>query len=189
MTQKTPELSKLSQYAAESGPSPKGIAQRPGQIVCGDIDMRIDKNGVWYYHGSPIGRKELVKLFATVLRRDEAGEYWLITPAEMARVRVEDAPFLAIELSTTGDGSNQAISLRTNIDKIVNVDCDHPLRVDIDSETLEPSPYVTLDSNLEAKLVRSVYYELVSLGVEERVGDKQIYGVWSNGDFFPIGSL
>lgn len=189
MTQKTPELSKLSQYAAESGPSPKGIAQRPGQIVCGDIDMRIDKNGVWYYHGSPIGRKELVKLFATVLRRDEAGEYWLITPAEMARVRVEDAPFLAIELSTTGYGSNQAISLRTNIDKIVNVDGDHPLRVDIGSETLEPSPYVALDSNLEAKLVRSVYYELVSLGVEEWVGDKQIYGVWSNGDFFPIGSL
>ena len=189
MTQKTPELSKLSQYAAESGPSPKGIAQRPGQIVCGDIDMRIDRNGIWYYHGSPVGRKELVKLFATVLRRDEAGAYWLITPAEMARITVEDAPFLAVELSTIGEGSDQAISFRTNIDKIVNVDSCHPLRVDIDAETLEPSPYVALDSNLEAKLVRSVYYELVSLGVEEWVGDKQIYGVWSNGDFFPIGSL
>ncbi|MED5396655.1 MAG: DUF1285 domain-containing protein [Pseudomonadota bacterium] len=189
MTPKTPSLSNFSQTAAEGGASPTGIARRPGQIVCGDIDMRIDRNGVWYYHGSPIGRKELVKLFATVLRRDEAGAYWLITPAEMARITVEDAPFLAVELSTIGEGSDQAISLRTNIDKIVNVDGDHPLRVEIDSETLEPNPYVTLDGNLEAKLVRPVYYELVSLGVEELFGDKQIYGVWSNGDFFAIGTL
>ena len=129
MSRKMPDLSNFSQYAAEGGASPKGIAPRPGQIVCGDIDMCIDRNGIWYYHGSPIGRKELVKLFTTVLRRDEAGAYWLITPAEMARITVEDAPFLAVELSTIGEGSDQAISLRTNIDKIVNVDGDHPLRV------------------------------------------------------------
>ena len=99
MSRKMPDLSNFSQHAAEGGASPKGIAPRPGQIVCGDIDMCIDRNGIWYYHGSPIGRKELVKLFATILQRDEAGAYWLITPAEMARITVEDAPFLAVELS------------------------------------------------------------------------------------------
>ena len=71
---------------------PKGFRLKPGQVLCGDLDMRIDRNGVWYHHGSPIGRKELVRLFSTVLRRDEAGDYWLITPAEVGRIEVEDAP-------------------------------------------------------------------------------------------------
>jgi len=189
MTKNTPNLSNLSQGATEGGPGPVGMTPRPGQIICGDIGMRIDKNGVWFYQDSAIERKALVKLFSTVLRRDGAGEHWLITPAEMARIEVADAPFMAVELLRDGDGEDQAISFRTNVDNIVIVDGDHPLRVEINSETGEPSPYVVLDGGLEAKLNRAVYYELVSLGVEEQVGDEHIYGIWSRGDFFTIGPL
>ena len=187
MTKNTPDLSNLSQGAEPGGPGPVGITPKDGQIVCGDIDIRIDRNGTWFYHGSPIGRKELVKLFSSVLRRDEAGDHWMITPVEMCRIEVEDAPFMAVELIVSGDGRNQVIGFRTNIDKAVNVDGDHPLRIEIDPATGEPSPYVVLEGGLEAKLARPVYYELVSLGIEERVGDERIYGVWSNGYFFAIG--
>ena len=150
--------------------------------------MRIDRNGTWYHQGSPIGRKELVRLFSTVLRRDDDGEYWLITPAEMARIEVEDAPFLAVELTASGDGPKQILSLRTNVDAIVTVDADHPIRVDIDPGTGAPAPYVILDGGIEAKIARAVYYELVALGVENKQ-DAALLGVWSNGVFFTLGHL
>ena len=136
--------------APADGPlrGPKGFRLKPGQILCGDLDMRIDRNGVWYHHGSPIGRKELVRLFSTVLRRDEAGDYWLITPAEVGRIEVEDAPFIAVELTTSGAGADQILRLRTNVDKIVTVDGDHPIRCDIDPETGEPSPTLVIDGGV-----------------------------------------
>lgn len=173
---------------------PKGLTLRPGQVVCGDLDMRIDRNGVWHYHGSPIGRKELVRLFSTVLRRDEAGDYWLITPAEAGRIEVEDVPFLAVELSLQGSGADQVISFRTNVDNHVTVDSDHPIRVDFDPETGDPTPYVVLDGGLEARISRSVYYELVALGQEEKGRDEKghgenSFGVWSAGNFFALGKL
>ena len=173
---------------------PKGLTLRPGQVVCGDLDMRIDRNGVWHYHGSPIGRKELVRLFSTVLRRDEAGDYWLITPAEAGRIEVEDAPFLGVELTLSGDGPDQVISIRTNVDKNVTVDKDHPIRVDFDPETGDPTPYVVLEGGIEARIARSVYYELVSLGqekkgAEEKGHGEKTFGVWSSGVFFPLGRL
>jgi len=164
------------------------MTPRPGQVVCGDIDMRIGRNGTWYHRGSPIGRKELVRLFASVLRRDDDGDYWLITPAEMARITVEDAPFMAVELTASGDGADQILSFRTNVDAMVTVDGSHPIRVDMDSGTGEPSPYVVLDGAIEAKIARAVYYELVSLGVEKN-HDGDILGVWSSGVFFPLGHL
>lgn len=150
--------------------------------------MRIDRNGTWYHQGSPIGRKELVRLFAGVLRRDDDGDYWLITPAEMARIEVEDAPFLAVELTATGDGADQVLSLRTNVDAVVTVDADHPIRVDMNPETGAPAPYAILDGGIEAKIARAVYYELVSLGVEKNHGG-DLLGVWSSGVFFPLGNL
>lgn len=167
---------------------PKGITPRPGQTLCGDLDMRIDRNGVWYYHGSPIGRKKLVRLFSTVLRRDDAGDYWLITPAELGRIEVEDAPFMAVELITTGDGADQIITFRTNVDTFVSADEDHPIRVDIDPDTGEPSPYVVMDGRLEARLTRSVYYDLVGLGTEEKIDAERSFGVWSGGAFFALGN-
>lgn len=168
---------------------PKGFRLKPGQVLCGDLDMRIDRNGVWYHHGSPIGRKELVRLFSTVLRRDEAGDYWLITPAEVGRIEVEDAPFMAVELTTSGAGADQFISLRTNVDKIVTVDADHPIRCDFDPETGEPSPYLVMDGGVEARIARAVYYELVALGAEESHDGETSFGVRSSGVFFRLGKL
>ncbi len=160
-----------------------------GPMLCGDIDMRIDRNGIWYYHGSPIGRQELVKLFASVLKRDESGDFWLITPAEKARIQVEDAPFLAVELFVEGSGSNQKLKIRTNIDEIVAIDTDHPLEVEFDPKTGEPAPYVTLRSGIRARLTRPVYYELVELGDERTHNQEELYGVLSYGAFFPLGKL
>ncbi len=159
------------------------------RVVCTDVDMRIDRDGVWYYHGSPIQRKELVCLFASVLTRNDAGEYWLVTPAEMCVVEVEDVPFLAVELFAGGTGREQIISLRSNVDEIVSVDNDHPLYVIDDPETGEPSPYLIVRDGIEARLTRSVFYELVDMGLEENIDGESFFGVWSSGSFFPLGKL
>ncbi len=124
-----------------------------------------------------------------MLRRDAAGTYWLMTPAERGRITVADAPFIAVELNRRGDGRDQALMVRTNIDDIVAVDATHPLRVAADAATGEPRPYVPVRNGLEARLARPVFYELVELGCEERVGDATLFGVWSKGIFFPLGDL
>lgn len=160
-----------------------------GPMLCGDIDMRIDRNGTWYYHGSPIGRQELVKLFASVLKRDESGDFWLITPVEKARIQVEDAPFLAVELFIEGIGQDQKLTIRTNIDDIVTIDDDHPLEVEFDPKTAEPAPYITIRDGIRARLSRPVYYELVELGEEAPHDGDVYYGIWSCNSFFPLGKL
>ena len=155
--------------------------------LCGDIDMRIDRDGTWFYHGSPIGRKPLVKLFASVLRRDESGDFWLITPVEKARIQVDDAPFVAVEMSVSGSGPDQVLSFRTNIDEHVTAGRDHPLRVALDPVTAEPAPYILVRDGLEALIARAVFYDLVELGVED--ADSGILGVWSGGVLFPFGPV
>lgn len=156
---------------------------------CGDFDMRIARDGTWFYRGSPIGRKPLAKLFSSVLRREADGSYWLVTPYERGRIIVDDAPFTAVELTAAGSGRGQTLTFRTNLDDEVTADAQHPLRVAHDPETGEPSPYIMVRNGLEARLVRSVYYQLVELGEERREGGAAILGVWSNGQFFPLGSL
>ena len=141
-----------------------GFDTASAQQFCGDIDMRIARDGTWFYHGSPIGRKPLVKLFASVLKRDEAGDYWLETPFEKCRIAVDDAPFTAVEMFVDGAGEGRTIRFRTNIDEMVSVDSDHPIRVDTDSESGEPAPYVRLREGIEALILRSVFYDLVELG-------------------------
>ena len=131
----------------------------------------------------------LVKLFSRVLHRDAGGVYWLITPAERGRVTVEDAPFLAVEVIRGGEGRDQALSLRTNLDEIVTLDAEHPLRVATAAGTDEPRPYVLVRNGLEARLARPVFYELVQLGSEERIGEETVFGVWSKSKFFPLGRL
>jgi hypothetical protein len=160
-----------------------------GVTNCGDLGIRIDRNGRWFYHGSPINRKEMVCLFASVLRRHEDGSYWLVTPEEMGTIQVDDVPFLAVELFSCGCGREKVVSFRTNMDELVTVDADHGLRIVICPETGEPLPYVHVRDGLEARLTRSVYYELVALGFEEKVDGEELYGLWSSGTFFPLGRL
>jgi hypothetical protein len=161
----------------------------PPSAFCGDIDMRILRDGTWLYRGSPIDRKEMVCLFASVLKRMDDGSYWLITPAEMARIEVEDVPFLAVEMYHCQPGRDRVVSFRTNVDEMVTVDDLHPLRIGLDPKTGEPVPYVWVRDGLEAKLTRSVYYELVSLGHEETTKEGHQFGLWSSGSFFPLGNL
>jgi hypothetical protein len=161
---------------------------------CGDLPFLIKRDGTWLYQGTPINRKELVCLFASVLRREEDGSWWLQTPAERGRIEVEDAPFLAVELDWSGDGRHQALSFRTNVDQVVTAGPDNPIRVAHDLFTCEPTPYLLVRPGagqfaIEARINRATYYELVALSVSEWVGNKRVLGVWSLGQFFPLGDL
>ncbi|MDB5411711.1 MAG: proteophosphoglycan precursor [Rubritepida sp.] len=162
---------------------------------CGDIDMHIARDGTWLYKGSPITRKELVCLFASVLKREEDGSYLLETPVERGRITVEDAPFVAVEMvwrdCDCGDGGpiRQCLSFRTNCDEVVQCNADHPIRVQLDPRTREPRPYITVRPGLEAKINRAVFYEMVALAVTERVDGRHMMGVWSEGVFFPIDEI
>ena len=146
------------------------------------FDIRIGRDGTWYHQGSPINRIALVKLFASVLRRDESGDYWLITPAERGRIQVDDAPFVAVEMTEEGDGPDRTLHFRCNLDQHVAAGASHPIRVAFDPDSGEPRPYIGLGDGLEALITRSVYYRLAELAVE-RQGR---WGVWSQGRFFPL---
>lgn len=150
---------------------------------CGEIDMRIARDGTWYYQGGPIGRPAMVRLFSTVLRRDEDGRYYLVTPVEKLAIRVDDAPFVAVEMTTHGQGRDQVLTFRTNVDDEVMAGPEHPIRV-VTAPDGEPSPYVHVRGRLEALISRAVFYDLVELA-EERDG---LLGVWSAGAFFPLGA-
>ncbi|MEP5698342.1 MAG: DUF1285 domain-containing protein, partial [Sneathiella sp.] len=156
---------------------------------CGDLDMRIARDGTWFYMGSPIGRKPLVKLFSGVLRLDEDEKYYLVTPVEKIGITVDDAPFVAVEMFCEGEGKDQILSFRTQVDDFVIADKEHPLRLSINADNDEPSPYIRVRSNLEALIVRSVFYDLVELAVEEEIDGKPRFGVWSSGAFFDFGSV
>jgi hypothetical protein len=169
-----------------SSPITNGAASKRPPIERGDLNMRIARDGTWFYRGSPIGRLALVKLFASVLRRGVDGRYWLITPAERGLIEVEDAPFVAVELLVANEGGDQQLIFRTNLDEFVTAGPDNPLRVET-AASGEPAPYVLVRSGLEARLARPVFYELVELGIEEQVGDTTRFGVWSRAMFFPLG--
>lgn len=155
---------------------------------CGAFGIRIGRDGTWFYHGSPIGRLPLVKLFASVLRREADGTFWLVTPAERGIIEVEDAPFVAVEVQARGTGSEQILSFRTNLDDTVDAGESHPLRFAIDPQTGEPGPYVLIRGALEAKIARPVFYHLVELGCEREIDGVTVFGFWSNGTFFPLHS-
>ena len=149
---------------------------------CGDIGLRIARDGQWYYAGSPIGRKRLVRLFSTILRHDEDGAHYLVTPAEKILVAVEDAPFIATLMYAEGTGRTQVLRFETNVGDITEVGAAHALRMEIDATTGAPSPYVHVRARLEALIARAVFYDLMALGVV--VGDD--FGVWSGGQFFAL---
>ena len=164
-------------------------AKTPVFPACGNFEMRIARDGTWYYRGTPIGRKALVRLFSSVLRRDEAGDYWLVTPVERGRIEVEDAPFTAVELDVIGAGREQVLRFRNNVDDWIEAGPGHPIRVETAPETGEPSPYILVRECLEALILRAVYYELVELAVEAEGSEESLLGVWSKGEFFPLGSV
>jgi uncharacterized protein len=153
---------------------------------CGHFEIRIARDGSWHYRGSPIRRKELVCLFASVLKRAPDGSYVLETPAERGAVDVEDVPFVAVEMWWRDCAGRPCLTFRTNTDEIVTADADHPIRVHLDPVTGEPRPYLTVRPGLEARMTRAVFYELVALAEAERVGGREVMGVWSEGMFFPI---
>lgn len=151
----------------------------------GHFGISIDKDGVWSHGGTTFTRIKLAKLFSTVMKRDDDGEFWLETPVERGRIDVEDAPFVAVELNVEGEGQAQRISFRNNFDDWTPLDADHPLRVEFDDASQEPRPYIDIRKGLEARIVRAVYYELAEL-VDETPRDGMI-GVWSHGMFHPLG--
>ena len=153
---------------------------------CGDIDMRIARDGTWFYMGTPIGRERLVRLFSTILRHDEDGKYYLVTPVEKVGIRVDDAPFLAVGMAVEGEGREQVLRFTTNAGDETAAGADHPMRFVIDRETGEPAPYVHVRARLEALINRAVFYDLVELGVEEEHEGRRWFGVWSGGVFFPF---
>ena len=168
------------------GPAP---VEKWNPPYCGDIGMKIRSDGVWFYAGTPIGRMPLVKLFASVLRKDDDGKHYLVTPAEKVDVDVADAPFLAVEMEVQGSGREQSLIFRTNVDDIVTAGPEHPLRFAIEPSSQGLKPYLGVRGRLEALVTRALYYDLVEMAVtEERDGTQQL-GLWSGGAFFPMPAV
>ena len=179
-----PPQAKPSPAVPPSSATPGRSGRVPVELR--DLDMRIAPDGTWYYRGSPINRPALVKLFASVLRRESDGSYWLVTPAERGRVVVEDAPFTAVALDVEGEGRDRRLIFRSNLDEIVAAGPEHPLRVETEADGT-PSPYILMRPGLEARIARSVFYELAELGGEETIDGEKKFGVWSEGLFFELG--
>ncbi|MEA2858498.1 MAG: uncharacterized protein QOC72_537 [Methylobacteriaceae bacterium] len=151
---------------------------------CGDLDMRIARDGTWFYNGTPIGRPALVRLFSTILRKDEDA-YVLVTPVEKVGIKVEDAPFLAVELAQETRENGQALKFRTNVDDWVEAGPDHPMRFEMgEAEGLKP--YVHVRADLWALVKRALFYDLVDLGEKLTIEGEEMFGITSNGAFFPM---
>ncbi|AGI66402.1 hypothetical protein DUF1285 [Octadecabacter antarcticus 307] len=148
---------------------------------CGDLDMRIARDGTWFYLGTPIGRSELVKLFSTIIRKD-GDDYFLVTPVEKVGITVDDAPFVAVDFERVDAG----LRFETNVGDIAVAGPDHPIRVVRDSETGEPRPYVLIRRNLEALIDRKSFYRLVDIGETAKHDGVDWFGIRSGGAFFPI---
>lgn len=175
-------LEDLLRETATSGSPP---VERWNPPYCGDIGLRIRRDGTWTYRQSPIGRVALVKLFARVLRKDADGRTYLVTPVEKVDVSVEDAPFLAVEMEVTGERAGQLITLRTNLDDVVRIDAAHPLRFALDPASGGLKPYVLVRGRLEALFTRALYMDLVGLAIEDGNG---VPGVWSGGLRWPLSA-
>jgi len=174
--------------AVPSGEVERSTAlRRLRQPVPQVFDIRIAADGSWYHEGGLIGRPALVKLFSTVLRREEDGSYWLVTPVERGRIEVDDAPFIITSVEATGDGETQQLRFVTNVDEVVALGPEHPLvmRPVANGDAGDLRPYVTVRDGLEALVARPVFYELAEISV---TGPDGLLGVWSGGGFFALES-
>lgn len=179
----TESLSAAARAASKSKGLPPVHLWNPP--FCGDLDVRIARDGTWFYLGTPIGRPELVRLFSTILRKDD-DKYFLVTPVEKVGITVDDAPFVAVDFDVEGAGRDQVLTFTTNVGDRTSAGTGAPIRVIRDPETGEPSPYVLVRSNLEALIDRKSFYRLVDLGVHHEVNGESWFGLWSGGVFFPV---
>jgi hypothetical protein len=187
--QTTTNLEGLTVAAREAtNATPGGRALPPVHLwnppFCGDLDMRIAPDGTWFYMGTPIGRPALVRLFSTILKRED-GKHFLVTPVEKVGIRVDDAPFLAVEMQKQNDSRGTLLRFRTNVDDWVDCDAAHRLRFEAAADgglTL----YLHVRADLWAKVTRALYYDLVDMGEERMVDGQEMFGVESAGEFFPM---
>lgn len=175
-------LAAAARASVRKGPPPLHLWNPP---FCGDIDMRIARDGTWFYLGTPIGRQPLVDLFSSILRR-EGDDYYLVTPVEKVRISVDDAPLVAVDFTVTGKGQEQVIRFYTRTGDEADAGPSHPIRVMRDPGTGEPSPYVRIRDRLDALIDRKSFYRLVDLGCHETHEDARWFGLWSGGLFFPM---
>jgi uncharacterized protein len=168
--------------AAQKGPPPVHLWNPP---FCGDLDMRVATDGTWFYLKTPIGRPALVKLFASVLKR-EGDKYFLVTPVEKCGIVVDDAPFLAVELKLEQGDRGQVLNFRTNVDDWVACDADHVLRFEPERATGGLKPYLHVRRDLWAKVTRALFYDLVELGEERDIEGQRMFGIVSAGEFFAM---
>jgi uncharacterized protein len=175
-------LAGAAKRAGERGLPPVHLWDPP---FCGDLDMRVAADGTWYYLKTPIGRPALVKLFASVLKREE-GKYFLVTPVEKIGITVDDAPFTAVEVKVEGEGASRVLSFRTNVDDWVACGPGHALRFEPEEETGGLKPYLHVRRDLWALMTRALFYDLAELGEERDVDGKRMFGIASGGEFFPM---
>lgn len=183
MAEPAPEtLAAAARSAARRGPPPVHLWNPP---FCGDLDMRIARDGTWFYLGTPIGRPALVRLFSSILKRED-DRFYLVTPVEKVGITVDDAPFVAVDFTAEGSGIAQVLTFTTHVDDVVAAGPDHPIRIARDAATGEPAPYVMVRRGLEALIDRKSFYRLAELGTEHEVGGVLQFGLWSGGAFFPL---
>ena len=176
------DLAASVQAASRKGPPPVHLWNPP---FCGDIDMRIRRDGVWFHEGTPIGRPGLVRLFSSILKR-EGDKYFLVTPVEKVGIIVDDAPMLAIDFTATGTGTDQVLTFTTLTEDVVVASAANPIRILRDPVSGEPAPYVLVRANLEALIDRKSFYRLIDLGAQSLHEGERWFGLWSSGTFFPV---
>lgn len=170
---------------SKKGPPPVHLWNPP---FCGDLDIRIARDGLWYYLGTPIGREPLVRLFASVLRRDEDEKYYLVTPVEKVGIRVDDVPFIAVDHREEKGPQGPRLVFTTNVGDDVAAGPEHPIRLERDDETGEPTPYLLVRARLEARIDRKTFYRLADIGVVEERPEGRLFGIWSDGAFFALAT-
>ncbi len=171
-----------AQAASKKGPPPLHLWNPP---FCGDIDMRIARDGTWFYLGTPMGRMPMVKLFSSILKR-EGDKYFLVTPVEKVGIIVDDAPFVAVDFHAEGAGPEQRVTFSTHVGDEVTADAEHPLRVVRDATSGEPAPYVMVRAGLEALIDRKSFYRMVEICAHAQHAGQSWFGLWSGGVFFPV---
>ena len=178
----------ISRASEQKGAGKSGLppVEKWNPPFCGDIDMEIRADGTWYYMGTPIGRAPLVRLFSTVLRKDEDGRTYLVTPVEKVGIRIADAPFLAVEMQVTQHEGRQILTFRTNVGDVVEAGAEHPIRFAISGDNRELKPYLLVRGRLEALVSRAVMYDLVELGETMVVDGVEMFSVRSGGQTFPV---